>query len=418
VVDEASVQGFCERAAGRWGVPGLAVGVRAGGEELVCPLGVLVLGAPEPVREGTTFRIASITKPFTALLACSLAAEGLLDLDEPLAEPFAGVTPRQLLAHLAGLEGERGDLARFGDGDDALPALVAELGDQPRLVEPGTIWSYANAGYWTVGALCAERHGGTFEEALQARVLEPLGLERTGFAEPEARGHEPVAPGADEHRPVAEAAYPRARRPSGGLSSTAGDLLRFGEALAGPNAAELRLPLAPTPSGVYGLGLLRQAAGEVELWGHSGSYGGFESVLVTAPEHGFVFAGLTSSARGSAALDEILDDVLEAALGARREEPATVPQPAGELEAVAGRYRAPELELEIRARDEGLAVRAVAIDAVDGRRAELPPLAARPLGERRFALVGGEWDGDRFDFHPAAGPARFVRFGGRLAGRA
>jgi hypothetical protein len=52
-----------------------------------------------------------------------------------------------------------------------------------------------------------------------------------------------------------------------------------------------------------------------------------------------------------------------------------------------------------------------------GGHVELPTLEARPVGARTFALVGGQWDGDLFDFLPAAGPPRFARIGLMLAPR-
>ena len=146
-------------------------------------------------------------------------------------------------------------MARFGEGDDALPRAVAELGSLRRLTAPGRFHSYCNAGYWAVGALAAERAGTTYEEALRRRVLEPLGLSRTSFAEPDVRGHVQPQPGVGGHEPAPARRYPRARRPSGGLTSSAGDLIRFAAAhLGGRPPWRLAPAEGDTATGGYGLG--------------------------------------------------------------------------------------------------------------------------------------------------------------------
>src|SRR5216117_2268560 len=87
----------------RWSVPGLAVGVLRDGEIVTAADGQRELGRPEPVTPETVFRIASITKPFTATLAMTLVQDGLLHLDEPSPGTHIEATIRQLLSHQGGL---------------------------------------------------------------------------------------------------------------------------------------------------------------------------------------------------------------------------------------------------------------------------------------------------------------------------
>ena len=414
---DGALAAACEQALARWSVPGAAIGVLVDGERTTEGFGVLDLRTGAPVNAESTFRIASITKPFTATLALYLSFSGLLSFDEEVPGPVEGLTPQHLLSHLGGFEGECGDLARFGEADDALPRLVAELARQPQLVPLDEVWSYCNAGFWLLGQLLADRAGGTYEQTLADWVLNPLGLTRTGFGAPEATGHLQVAPGSAEHEPVGDG-YPRARNASGGLVSSVGDLLEFAAFHLGEQDTEvLRRPVVDTPGGDYGFGFWLERVGDHELWGHTGSYGGFESRLVLEPGSGFAFAGLTNSGGGSVALEQILDTVLEHALGTRREPPETVPLPAAELALLAGSYGNAELELQLQPEGDRLAVEAVEIDRVSGARTPLPPLRARSLGARLFALEGDEWERARFDFHPRDGAPRFVRFGSRLAER-
>jgi CubicO group peptidase (beta-lactamase class C family) len=389
---EHAFRRLAEEAQERWNVPAIAVGVSLDGRRETLSLGC------DP---DTRFRIASVTKPFTASLALAL-----LDLDAP-AGTWPGVTPRHLLSHTAGYDCELGDLRRFGDGDDALPGIVSELGRVRRWTDPGVVWSYSNASYWLAGQLAAEQAGTTYEDAVMEHVCARAGLEATAFSEPDLDGFD-----VDLHAGglVLDTAgpYPRARRPSGGLSSTVGDLLRFGEwQLAEPATAALRVPHALRPGGGYGLGFMVDAAGGDEVWFHGGDYGGFQSTLVLVPAARLVFTGLTNSRTGSQVLRILREEVLERAVGSRTPPPEPVRLPEADLDAFAGRYAHPEAEIRVEVVDDGLTVQELDEETVE------PAFRARPLVGGEFEIVEGPFSGSRFDF-PLPG---FGRFSSRLAER-
>src|SRR5438445_2989542 len=154
-------------ARARTGVPGVAAGLLVDGETAALADGVLELGRAEPVRPETPFRIASISKPFTASLALSC-----LEPDERL---------RALLSHTSGLRCERAEL--LPEGAEGL-------------------FSYSNAGYWAAGEAAAAACGRGFAVAMGERIVAPLGLAATGYDEPQApaRGH--VQEGESGHRAV------------------------------------------------------------------------------------------------------------------------------------------------------------------------------------------------------------------------
>src|SRR5438093_84342 len=221
----------------------------------------------------------------------------------------ADVRVRHLLSHTSGYDAERGDLTRFGEGDDALEAMVAELPSVRRWVGVEQAWSYSNAGYWLVGWLCTRAAGSTYEEAIAERILRRLALDATSFETPAD------VPGTG--RAADDQPYPRARRPSGGLVSNVEDLLRFGQQhLAAPGAARLRIVHGKPVSGVYGLGLSGERVGGVDVWGHAGSYGGYQSQLLVVPDRDAVFVGLTNSSVGKQALREVEDAFFERLVGA------------------------------------------------------------------------------------------------------
>jgi CubicO group peptidase (beta-lactamase class C family) len=306
----------------------------------------------------------------------------------------ADVRVRHLLSHTSGYDCECGDLARFGDGTDALPAAVEALPGVRRYVGVEQAWSYANSGFWLAGWLAAVQAGLTYEEALAERVLEAAGLESTSFGDPELAG---------TGRDAQNGPYPRARRPSGGLVSNVADLLRFGQwHLAQPRSAQMRIGHAKPTAGVYGLGMWGQRVGGVEVWGHPGSYGGFESSLLVIPERNAVFVGLTNSSLGGKALYDVEDEFFERLLGERRAVPQSVDLPAAVREGLTGSYANSDGWYEVALAPDG-----VAVTFEDG---EFP---ARAIGESAFEITAGDRIRERFDF-PLEG---FGRFGSRLAER-
>jgi CubicO group peptidase (beta-lactamase class C family) len=373
---DTAFQGICEASAARWEVPALVVGTHEG---------IVAVGCGPDTR----FRIASITKPMTALLAA-----GLLDLDEPTHVWPEDVRVRHLLAHTSGFDAELSDghNEKYGGGDDALARCVADLPGIRRFVDVETVWSYANTGYWLAGHLAADRAGATFEDAMAKRVLEPAGLEATDFGEPDLPGTGAAA---------IDAPYPRSRRPSGGLVSNVPDLMRFARWFASAGAAQ-RVVLGKPIGGVYGLGLFGERVAGVEVWGHPGSYGGYQASYVAIPSHDAFLVGLTNASLGAKALAEIEDAFFERVLGRPRTRPQFVEPGPGELERYAGVYENSDARVEVEVQGSELLLRFQDDDIV-----------ARKIRERTFCVPDGPHVDERFDF-PLDG---FARFGSRLAVR-
>lgn len=377
---DSTVLQASQRAVERWQVPALAVATSVAGEPRQFQLGC---------DEHARFRIASITKPMTASLAVQL-----LDLDESTGIWPEEVRVRHLLAHVTGYGGEIGDLARFGEGDDALGAAVAELPSVERLVPLDAAWSYANTGYWLAGWLAAQQNGSTYEEALHEHVLGPAGLDEATFGSPSLEGTGPDGAGGD---------YPRARRPSGGLVASAAQVGRFADwQLRQPWTNALRVPLARPPGGVYGLGFFGERVADTDIWGHPGSYGGFQSTLLLVPSRDAWLVALTNSSLGSQALRDVEDAWFEELLGARRRVASTVELEPAALARLGGTYENEDMTVTVTPGGKGLLLQTDDLEAT-----------ARPIGPTTFEIVGGDADRNRFDF-PLDG---FARIGSRLARR-
>jgi CubicO group peptidase (beta-lactamase class C family) len=396
-----SIDALAREELARWGVPGLAVGLLAEGRSDVGAWGVASLASGERVRPETTFRVASVTKPFTAELA-----RAVLDLDEPLDTPAGPVAPRLLLAHVGGLRCEGSEPL------DPFPTVSAAVEGAGLRAwgEPGRLWVYSNAGYWLVGAAVERATGTRFEEAMREHVLAPRGLAGPGFDAPSASGHEPVEPGATEHRAYPVPGYPVARRPSGGMVATVAELLGFAETFW--DDVEARTVVARQPGGRQGVGWMVGRRGGVDLLFHPGSAAGFQSTLMVVPERRVAVAALSNSTRGRAAFEPVVDALLEAVAGVPRWEPRIVDASPEELASVAGRYADADADVVVEALPDALSVRLSDRDPFTGRMVEIPAIVGRPVGDGTFAVLEGEEAGAHFDF-----PDRFFRLGSMLAER-
>jgi CubicO group peptidase (beta-lactamase class C family) len=238
----AEVDRLARSFAERDGQPGLAYGIVAGGELVhAAGLGERWLGGPAP-DAGTVFRIASMTKSFTASTIMLLRDQGALRLDDPaqdyvpelsgLALPSAD-SPRLTLRHLLTMTGGFPTDDPWGDRQQGLdPAEFARLvqdGGVRVAWAPGTRHEYSNLGYALLGLVVENVTGERYADAVRSRILVPLGLDRTGFEASEfdpdllARGYQRQSGGWQELAPDPYGAF----APMGGIFSTVADLSRW-----------------------------------------------------------------------------------------------------------------------------------------------------------------------------------------------
>ena len=234
-----------ETFLGSHDVAGLAVAVVREEEVVSRGFGVRDVGSGASVTPETMFHLASVSKPFVATAIVSLATardagEPVLDLDAPiiewvpeftLADGRAGeVTARRLLSHSSGLP----DVADYGWhdpqlGDDALSEFARSLSGWRLQAEPGSAFSYSNAGFELLGLLLSRATGTTFENAVRQQVLTPLGMRNSTFLRGEVPGHLAASPHVGMPLSVPEGAYPYTRRhaPSSTLHSNLVEMCRW-----------------------------------------------------------------------------------------------------------------------------------------------------------------------------------------------
>jgi CubicO group peptidase (beta-lactamase class C family) len=169
-------------------VPGASVLVLHDSEPLVRQAyGLAELGREIPTTSVTNYRLASLTKQFTAAAVLMLREEGALSLDEPVREwlpsppePAAGATLRELLTHTSGLI-DYEDLIppdRTGQLTDADVLHLVESEPRTYFV-PGSSYRYSNGGYALLALVVERVSGKRFAAFLQERIFWPLGMRGT-----------------------------------------------------------------------------------------------------------------------------------------------------------------------------------------------------------------------------------------------
>jgi CubicO group peptidase (beta-lactamase class C family) len=189
------------------------------------------------------YRIGSITKTFTAVCVMQLRDEGKLKLEDRLdahldVRAFGDLTLRQMLSHGSGLQREiPGDVWETLEFPKSTVELLATLEEAEQVLAPGERWHYSNLAYILLGEVVAALSGMPYEDYVEQRLLQPLGLTRTGFSpdEPMALAYS-VEPYSDVLR-----REPMLVERTGGIAaagqlwSTVGDLCRWASFLADPD---------------------------------------------------------------------------------------------------------------------------------------------------------------------------------------
>jgi CubicO group peptidase (beta-lactamase class C family) len=188
---------------------------------------------------GTVFRLASVSKTFTAVAIMQLAEQGKIDLEADIREylpdleydnPFdVPVTVADLLTHRSGFEvrdPQNEDL--HADFDLYVPIEDFVRERMPPVVrKPGTAYMYDNFAYLLLGLIVQNVSGLPYEQYMQEYVFEPLGMTASGF-EMKGRFLERLATGYDQaNQPIAPYAFVPTIMPHGGMLSTAEDMGKF-----------------------------------------------------------------------------------------------------------------------------------------------------------------------------------------------
>jgi CubicO group peptidase (beta-lactamase class C family) len=381
-------------------VPGIAYGVIVDGKLLhVRALGLREVGTRAPVDTSSVFRIASMTKSFTALAILQLRDAGRISLDAPAEQyvpELAGlryptsdaprITVRHLLTHSAGFPEDNpwGD-QQLAATDEDLARLLR--GGVPFSNVPGVAYEYSNLGFALLGRIVQNVSGLRYAEYIQSRVLRPLGMTSTTMeardvpANRLAHGYRVRDGEWLEEAPLPDGSFGA----MGGMLTSAADLSRWVALMLdawpprdGAESPVLRRSslremqqvgrMRPTSvvrdasnetlalnAGGYGYGLgLTQTCAFGQVIAHSGGLPGFGSMMRWLPEYGvgIIALGNRTYTPWGGTVDQAL--ALLAETGALQ---PRVPQPSPVLLAM----RAQVSQL-VQSWDQGLADRTAAMN--------------------------------------------------------
>jgi CubicO group peptidase (beta-lactamase class C family) len=360
----------------------VAAAVRGGDVFWTDAVGLADVESGEEATPDHQYRIASITKTFTAVAVMQLRDEGKLALDDRLDRhiPGAARTPslRALLGHSSGLQreppGRVWETLEFPSREQ----LVDDLAESEQVLESGAYRHYSNLGFSLLGEVVTRVSGIEYERYVDERVLRPLGLTRTTWKPqaPAATGYF-VDPWTDTAvaEPVVEG---RATASAGELWSTVGDLCRWAAFLADPADEVLNPDTVEEMSAFqtmtdlehwtigHGLALILMRKGDRIFAGHSGAHLGYLSNVAAHRQTRTGAAVVTNSSAG-VAITPLGVDLADAVAEAWPADPkpwVSGEAPPAELEGVLGVWWSEGLEYVFRYRDGRL--EALARDGVPG----------------------------------------------------
>ncbi len=294
--------------------PGMSVIVIRDGKVLFKrAYGLADVEAGTPNTTGTTFRLASISKQFTAMAILMLMERGRLRLDSHLSDFFPDfpeygreITIRHLLTHTAGLPDyvaliPGGQKEQLND-QDALHLLEQQKsGSFP----PGTRFEYSNSGYVLLGLIVARASGEPFARFLQKNIFQPLQMSHTAVLE---RGQSNVKARAFGYSPKGDSfertdqSVTSATQGDGCIYSSVEDMYRWDQALYTSKLVRkntLKMAFTPAKFGDrqtsdYGFGwFINYVRGFRQVW-HGGGTLGFRSQIVRMPDQKFTVIVLTN----------------------------------------------------------------------------------------------------------------------------
>lgn len=343
----AAIRDSMPEAARQIGAPGLAWGVIIDGELAASgAVGLRDIVRAQPATPKSIFRIASMSKSFTALAILALRDDGKLSLDDAVSRhipEFAGVTLpttdapaitiRHLLTHSEGFPEDN----PWGDRQLAIPEPT--LSDWlkrglPFSTTPGTAFEYSNYGFALLGRVVSNVSGVPYGDYIRTRILHPLGMTSTYWDVSEvpaarlARGYRREGEPWIEEEPLAHGSFGA----MGGLYTDTEDLAKYVAFMlsawpprdgvdAGPvrRSSVREMQQGQRPSGLavfrtppdapltvrasayaYGLGSTQDCRFRMTV-AHGGGLPGFGSTMQWLPDYGvgvIVFANVTYAGAG------------------------------------------------------------------------------------------------------------------------
>jgi serine beta-lactamase-like protein LACTB, mitochondrial len=291
--------------------PGVSVGIVENNHFLWSQgFGFADLENSVPATSRTLYRLASVSKPITAVAALQLSERGKLDLDAPVQkycpafpQKEAPITTRQVLGHLGGIrhyksdsqdDPEAGNTKHF---DDPISAGLKFFANDPLVAKPGTKFSYSTQGFTLVGCVIEGASGQKYMPYVISNIFAPAQMAQTAEDDLLAiipyrtRYYQTDKAGKVENADLLDPSY---KVPGGGWLSSADDMARFEVAMlndrlvsrASRDAMWTAQHTADGKATQYGLGwgIGSEKDLGVKYVGHGGGQQGTSTYMMLVPE--------------------------------------------------------------------------------------------------------------------------------------
>lgn len=310
-----------------------------------------------PIAPATVFRLASITKQFTAVAILMLMEQGRLALHDPLTRFFPDypthehtITVEHLLTHTSGIRSytDMPEWPPLWRKDFAVQELIDFFKQQPIQFAPGERWAYNNSGYVLLGAIIEQVSGLSYAQFIQQQIFEPLGMRQSYYDQPtriiskRAAGYQKGPDG------YTNAEYLSMTQPyaAGALASTIDDLARWDAALSSDALLQTAtLERAWTPYRLrdgsltdYGYGWRLSEWQGRRTMEHSGGIHGFATYALRMPTEG-VFVAILSNHPDGPSTELLALKIAALLLGQPYQEPAPIVLSGDALAPYVGQYR-------------------------------------------------------------------------------
>ena len=377
--------------------PGLAIGLVYDGDLLWGKgYGKADLEAGTPVTLDTRFRIASITKTFTATGILQLRDAGKLSLDDPVSQHLdwfdlryqdaPAISVRNLLTHTSGLPRDSKNPMWTECEAPTWDDFIADTKTRAPTRPPYEKFAYSNLGYSLLGGIIAEISGQSWADYLQANVLDPLGMSET---RPQPSADDPLlATGYTREK----AGYQRDALPfwlmngfeaSANFASSVNDLVKYAGFHLSLTGEDVLSPytlldmhrvhwLDDGWKGGYGLGMGLRRTNDWVISGHGGGYPGYLTAFTVCREHRTGVIALTNSlgsdphGYAEQAYKLVLPEIIKATAESEPEAPA-------EWATYAGIYESEWDRTKVVVRDGQLQI--VSLNFIDSPATTLEPTA-------------------------------------------
>lgn len=277
----------------------------------------------------TLNRIASISKPITAVAIMQLYESGKIDLDVPIQQYLTDfpkkkegdITIRELLHHASGIDGYKNNKEMESQTHyESLSEAMQVFENRDLLFTPGQAFYYTTYGFVVLGRIIEEVSGQSYADYIQVNILDPLkmkntGVEYAGKVYPNKSNlYQKDSKGRIENADYSDLSN---RVPGGGFYSTVEDMLKFGDAILQHSLiSKATTEMMFVDSGLktegngYGLGwyLYGENPNYGPVYGHNGAQTGASTFLMLLPQQETVIIVLSNT---SGAMQQVSDVIIK-----------------------------------------------------------------------------------------------------------